>query len=363
MTQTKQVVVLVAALDWGLGHAGRIVPLVRELQHQGAAVVLAGAGRSGYLLRRECPDLPYEECPPYAMNYAGKSMYTAMLRQLPKVITTIFGEHRWLRRLHQKYGFDAVISDSRFGCFHPNIYSVMVAHQLNLPLRPPILSMVVNWFYRQLLNRFDEIWVPDFPDGLSGRLSFPSPFPRTQYLGLLSRMNPSQQPPEYELLVLLSGPEPQRTRLEEIVVKQLNDELPNLPTLLVQGKTEATVRKQLPGTETTIVSYLAGMELQRAFSASRMILCRSGYSSLMDLARMAKPAILLPTPGQPEQEYLGQRCRDLGWAYLCHAQEELNLAEAIREVKRNHYRISTGEKGYTNRLEQVVADFLPALKA
>lgn len=362
MTQTKQVVVLVAALDWGLGHAGRIVPVVQELQRQGASVVLAGAGRSGLLLQKECPDLPFEACPPYAIHYAGSSMYLSMLRQLPKIAMAIVREYFWLRRLHRRYHFNAIISDSRFGCFHPAARSVMVAHQLNLQLQPAVLSTLVNWLYRRLLDRFDEIWIPDFPDGLSGQLSSPSPFANTHYLGLLTRMTPNASGRKYDLLVLLSGPEPQRSQLENLVRKQLQDDLPHLSALIVQGKTERSEKELLIGTKTEVVSFLSGTQLLEVMATAEVVLCRSGYSSLMDLARLRKSAILIPTPGQPEQEYLAQRCRDLGWAYVC-AQGNLDLSEAIVEVSRKVYWMAPEHEAYVNKMKMVVAGFLRSVRA
>jgi predicted glycosyltransferase len=360
LAEKQHPLILVGVLDWGLGHAGRTIPVVKELQRQGAKVVLAGAGRAGILLQKECPDLPYLECPAYAVNYKGRNMFWAMFRQLPKIAAAILREHRWLRRIQGIYHFDAIISDSRFGCFHPSVPSVMVAHQLNLLLKPRWIFTIVNWFYRQLLRRFDEIWVPDHPNGLSGKLSTPSPFRNTRYLGWLSRMQPAAPAVKYELMVLLSGPEPQRSQLEEIILQQLSNDLPALSALLVQGKTEGHFKRRLANTNTEVISFLTGEELSRALAQARFVLCRAGYSSLMDLAVLQKPAILLPTPGQPEQEYLARHCADSGWAYITR-EEELDLKQAIREVKEKHYRIAPGYLDHTGRLSQVISTFLHAL--
>lgn len=334
MPDPDQKLILVAVLDWGLGHAGRIIPVVRALQGQGFSVMLASSGRAGLLLQHECPGLKYLECPAYKVRYPSRNMYRNMLLQLPHIFLTMIREHLWLRRIAREYRINGIVSDSRFGCFHPSLASVLITHQLRLVLQPNWVSRVVNWGYRHILHRFDEIWVPDTPNGLSGFLSYPSPFSSTRYIGCLSRLHPqlNAKEPEYELLVLLSGPEPQRSKLEELVVKQLKS-LPHLRSLVVQGITDQTEDSVIKGTESKMVSFLAGEDLLKAIHSARIVLCRSGYSSLMDLARLGKKAILVPTPGQPEQEYLGQRCREMDWAKVVE-QENLNLSTALSAAEK-----------------------------
>lgn len=321
-----------AVLDWGLGHAARSIALIRELQRQGARLIIAGSGAAGLLLRRECPDIPYLECPAYAVHYRGRNMYLSMFRQLPKIFTAILREHLWLRQLVRTKAIDLIISDSRFGCFHPAVPSLILSHQLQLPLSPPWLSRLVNWLYHRILARFQAVWVPDQANGLSGSLSFPSPLARTRYIGCLSRLQPGGQVNDrYALLVLLSGPEPQRSFLETIILEQLRDQLPG-PVLLVRGRPDLPDDKslQLPGVE--VVNVLAGTALQEALQSTEVVLCRSGYSSLMDLARLGKKAILVPTPGQPEQEYLAQRCRQYHWTGV-QSQDALHIPQALIQLK------------------------------
>lgn len=315
-------------LDWGLGHASRIIPVIRALQKQNVEVILASSGRAGYLLRAECPELPYVACPAYAVQYTAKNMYWNMFRQGPKMLLAMVKEHFWLRRLVAEQKIDAVISESRFGCFHTAVPSVVVTHQLRLLLSPIWLSKLVNWMYQKMLHRFDMIWVPDIPNGLSGFLSYSSPFSSTHYIGLLSRMIVIKQEIDYDLLVLLSGPEPQRTILENQVVSQLK-EIKDISVLIVQGKTDSKFESEVNAVK--IVSYLSGEDLQAAIAKASVVLCRSGYSSLMDLACMGKQAILVPTPGQPEQEYLAKRCQEQDWAYVVD-QSNFDLKEALQEI-------------------------------
>lgn len=332
MIRSDQKVVLVAALDWGLGHASRSIPVVAELRKQGAEVILAGSGPSGLLLRKSYPQLTYVACPPYRIHYRGSSMYWSMFRQLPKIGVAVFREYFWLRKIIRDYHIQAVISDSRFGCFHPRVPSVILTHQLQLQLQPRWLSLLVNRIYQGWLRQFDEVWIPDLPNGLSGRLSHPSPFQHSRFVGYLSRFSPGGQMYQWDLLILLSGPEPQRSQLESIVRSQL-DQLAGLRVLLVQGKPEKEGREVIREKQ-EVYSYLTGSALEAAIASSAIVLCRSGYSSLMDLARMRKRAILIPTPGQPEQEYLARRCREKSWATVVRDQHDLKLAAAVAAAKR-----------------------------
>lgn len=346
---------MVTVLDWGLGHAGRSIPLIAELKQQGARVILASSGRAGYLLRDAYPELTYLECPAYNVHYKGQNMYWNIFRQLPKIFWATFREHFWLRKFVQKNQVDAVISDSRFGCFHHSIPSVIITHQLRLRIRPPLLSQAVNWCYRLLLDRFNAVWVPDEPNGLSGALSYPSPFSQTTYLGGLSRFQPIRCPVRYDLLVLLSGPEPQRTNLERLVLFQLR-KLPKLKVLVVQGKTDLKEEQKL-NNSVRVVSYLSGAALQEAIAAAKVVLCRSGYSSLMDLAAMGKKAILVPTPGQPEQEYLARRCDQLGWAWIAR-QDDLEIGKALQEALQDYDKVGFRSVDRVEHLHSIVTQFL-----
>lgn len=324
---------MVTVLDWGLGHATRSVPLVEELLSQGAFVVLGGSGSSGQLLRLQFPNLPYIEFPAYRIHYRGPNIYFAILQQLPKMIRVIYREHQLLKRLAIQYLLDGVISDSRFGCFHARLPSVFVAHQLRILLPSRWMYLPVNFLYRLIVRRFGAVWVPDTvaAGGLSGHLSHPSPFRNTQYLGLLSRLHPTPTEQHYDLLVLLSGPEPQRSRLENLIRKQVAGM--NLGrVLLVQGKAEAAGSANTIDGPIEIIPYLDATDLSQALSSSGVILCRSGYSSLMDLVRLRRRTILVPTPDQPEQEYLAQRCADAGWA-VAMSQRHFNLAKAMAQVE------------------------------
>lgn len=341
-----------------MGHAARSLPLIEQLLQEGVAVIMASHGRAGLLLRRSFPEVPYVECPPYQVHYRGRSFYLAIFRQLPGIFRAAFLEHRWLRRFVRETRVDAVISDSRFGCFHPTLRSVLLTHQLRLPLQPSWLACLVNGIYQWHLRRFDEIWVPDLPNGLSGTLSFPSPLARTRYLGHLSRFRAEQVTQQYDLLVLLSGPEPQRTYLENILLRQLEN-IGDLRILFVQGRTELEARTMV-NAQLEVVSYLAGPALQRALASAAVVLCRSGYSSLMDLAAGGKRAILVPTPGQPEQEYLAERCQEMGWA-IVQRQDQIDIERALRASQREKRQFPNPGIEPNDRLTVLLKEFLTGI--
>ncbi len=332
---TTRRTVLVAPLDWGLGHAGRSVPLIRALRQLGCQVLIASAGDALALLRAECPDVPAYELPAYGIRYPTGHMAWNMLRQAPRLAAAVGREHRWLRRFVREHPLDLVISDSRFGCFHPRVPGVLLTHQLE-PI-VPVPGTAVRTGYRAMLHRFREIWIPDFPppDDLAGCLSDPGAYRvPVRYLGWLSRFEKGQASvatPVTDLLVLLSGPEPQRTRLEERLWPQL--QASRLRIRLVRGLPGQPARlPQLAATGSIIVeNALYGEALQTAIVSARVVLCRSGYSTLMDLAALRRPAILIPTPGQTEQLYLAERVQRQGWG-LARPQATFQLSEAWPRV-------------------------------
>lgn len=351
--------ILVAVLDWGLGHASRSIPVIAELLRQDVEVIMASSGRAGLLLQMHYPELLYLDCPAYDVHYRGVNLYWGIFRQLPKIYRTILKEKRWFNRVVRSHGLDAVISDSRFGCYQASISSVMLTHQLQLQLHPHWLSKIVNYFYKQWLSRFKYIWVPDKPGGLSGVLSSPSPFPQTTYLGCISRFCRVNQPLNLDLLILLSGPEPQRTYLEERILAQLKH-ISEIKVKLVQGITDQEKQWTLKD-HIEVVSYLSGDDLQQALAESEIVLCRSGYSSLMDLAAMQKQAIIVPTPGQPEQEYLADRCQMNDWAVVVPNQSTLDIKEALIIAHSSKQKVGFPQLTTGQVLKKSIAQFLKNL--
>lgn len=323
--------ILVAPLDWGIGHSTRCVPIIRELLRQGAEVVIASNGRPLKVLQREFPELTALKLPAYDVRYPFKNILLNLLIQYPRLVATVIAEHVMIRRWVRKYQLDGIISDNRLGCFTGLVPNVVITHQINLKAPGSWLSRVANRMNHFFLNRYDRCWVPDRQgkDNLSGALSHPSPLSHTTYVGPLTRlksMKPSER--QYDVLALLSGPEPQRTHLEKEILRQAA----RLPwkVLLVQGKPESEkAPKASPNIE--VIPFLDADALSHAIADAKMVICRSGYSTLMDLAVLGKRALLVPTPGQTEQEYLAEFLEDSG-AFLTQKQEDLSLEKGIPAV-------------------------------
>ncbi|MCB0570599.1 MAG: hypothetical protein KDC66_12575 [Phaeodactylibacter sp.] len=321
--------VLVTPLDWGLGHATRCVPVIRELQRQGAEPVLATAGRAAAYLKAEFPGLEHILFPAYDIRYPTANMYWNMGLQAVKLLRVIRQEHELLQAVIRQRNVRAVISDNRFGCFSSLAPSVFITHQSNLAVPSFPAWWAANKANQFFMRQYREWWLPDYkPEGFSGALSRPLAQLPYRCLGILSRFTPMQCDPTYDVLALLSGPEPQRSRLEQVLVQQLRF-LPHR-VLLVQGKTESYEEFEA-APNIKVVSFLNQAGLQQALTASKQVVCRSGYSSLMDLAATGKKALLIPTPGQPEQQYLAMHLQSRGICPFQH-QHSVNLTQGLARI-------------------------------
>lgn len=323
--------ILFAILNWGLGHATRSIPIIKHLQRKGIQVTLASDGEALLLLRAEFPQLEILELPSYHVTYAQKNMMGHMVKMLPKIFWAIRKENQILQTYLKERNIDGIISDNRYGCYAPNIPSVLMTHQMQLLLPNKIASWVANRLLQAAVSRFQEVWVPDAAQdlSLSGKLSTPTwKMPSLKNIGILTRMTSGEREREYDVAVILSGPEPLRTRLEEILMEQAL----NLPMdfIFIQGKTHTSTHFRA-SENIEVISYLTTTELQKIIHASRVIVCRSGYSSIMDLAMLGKKAILIPTPGQPEQEYLADRFHTKK-IFPRQLQHEINLEKGIKTL-------------------------------
>ena len=311
--------ILISPLDWGLGHASRIIPLINRYIEQGDNVIIAGSGLSLSLLKKQFPTLESIEIPSFSMRYsAGKSQVWAVAKAFPRLIYYSIREHSALKRIVKEENIDFIISDNRFGLYHKTVPSAYITHQLliKLPKGWAWLEPFVAFVHRCIINRFTECWVPDFEDmseSLAGELSHPAKLPRNvKYIGILSRFSERCIPYGRETitpnlaLAILSGAEPQRTIFEnELLTSLQNNTSENI--ILIQGKIEAEPKITKVG-KVTVYNYMNTEELKEYMLKADEIICRSGYSSIMDLYALGKlkNATLIPTPGQSEQEYLAE---------------------------------------------------------
>jgi len=328
---------LVCPLEWGLGHAARCIPIIRTLLDQNHRVTIAADGTPADLLREEFPNLPLVRLLGYGIRYpASGNMAMAMALQMPKLLAGAIREHVRLGQLIRDLAIDTVISDSRFGLFNKHVQSIYITHQLTIkfPRGLSLFEPLLARFHRTLIERYDECWIPDLPDepNLAGELSHPRRLPsNAKFIGPLSRMSREAAPGEScNLLIVLSGPEPQRTIFEKTILAQVSQAV-DLKIILIRGVTGKPSEWQKQG-NVKLCSYLTSGQLNRLMLSAKMILTRPGYSTIMDLAALGKKAILIPTPGQTEQEYLATRLKKK-MIFYSEPQKEFGLSRCLRAAK------------------------------
>lgn len=357
--------ILVAPLDWGLGHATRCIPIIRELQRQDCEVLLAGEGAQAALLKNEFPSLELLPLKGYRIRYSksGIGLFWGMINQIPQINKAIRFERQWLNDTVKEYRLDAVISDNRYGFHNKSVFSVFITHQLL------IKTYCGGWTERILqrknykhINHFSECWIPDNENenNLAGILSHPVKKPKTpfQYIGWLSRMKKENISSEKDhLLFLLSGPEPQRTILENIIVEQI-----------AHYPQTATIVRGLPGAASMIPStnslkfynHLPVDDLGKEMERAEIIIARSGYSTIMDIVKLQKKSILIPTPGQTEQEWLAGYLSGKNIAMSC-SQKEFKLDDILAKAKDFSYWLYPWAE--ENKLNIVIAKLIQSIEA
>ncbi|MEN8765109.1 MAG: glycosyltransferase [Wenyingzhuangia sp.] len=292
--------IIVAPLNWGWGHATRCIPLIREILNLGYQPVIACDGDALIFLKKEFSSEEFLELPSYGIKYKEFFLWSIILN-IPKIIKAIFKEKSVIKNYVKQHKNETIgiISDNRLGVYCLGIPSVYMTHQLNI--KAGFLSSIVNIIHHFFIKKHKECWVPDDSErSLSGDLSTQSIGLNVKYIGVLSRFTKRKVPIEYDLLILLSGIEGQRLALEEVMMNQLQGYQGKV--LLVRGSLKPSTRN-FPK-QVKVVDYLLSDQLENALNASRQVVARSGYSTIMDMAILEKKAFYIPTVGQTEQEYL-----------------------------------------------------------
>ena len=296
--------ILLAPLNWGLGHATRSYSLIKSLLKNNNSVVLASDGDALLWLKNEFPELKTYSLPELKIRYSRKRGAAAgVIRRLPHYIKSIKKDYKAIVPIIEAEQINLIISDNRYGVYHPKIPSVLITHQLRI-VHP--FGKFIDLPFRNYLEKFDEIWVPDFPDHtLSGLLSQPLEPLSTPvvFIGPLSRFTKtSDKHPEFKFLTIVSGPEPHRTQLSYALIDHLK-KLKEPCAIILSQPEMGNFRIE---DNMSIWSDLSSMEIEDLIDRSEIVICRSGYSSIMDLFRKKKKALFIPTPGQPEQVYLAK---------------------------------------------------------
>jgi uncharacterized protein (TIGR00661 family) len=328
--------ILVTVLDWGLGHATRCIPLVRNLLAKNCRVSIAGSGPSLALLKLEFPELSFHEISPYKITYpVHHFFFFHFLFLSPRILKVISAEKKEIERLVKIHRFNAIISDNRYGCYAKQVKSVLMTHQTNIQL-PGWMAWskkLVNLINHRLVKRFDMCWVPDLPGSrFSGKLTATPNLP-LKWVGILSRFTSNEIGVEDKhILGLVSGPEPQRTIFEKILIREMKKT--NQPGVLLRGLPQAVANETRDG-NIILINHASSPELQRIISKADVVISRSGFSTIMDMIALGKKRVIfVPTPGQTEQEYLAVEMNERKMA-LSQSQQSFNLPEAM--LKLNDY--------------------------
>lgn len=312
--------ILVAPLNWGLGHASRCVPLIQRFLDEGHEVILGGDGESLTLLKRHFPTLRYTYLAPLNLRYSkGSRQVWAMLKAIPKLLAWALKDHAMLKALLREEQIDQIISDNRFGLYNKATECVYMTHQLHimLPKGWKWAEKIASRIHARIYARFNKVWVPDYEEkekSLAGELSHQGDVRRNdvrctiEYIGPLSRFEraidrESERSGDFDVVAVLSGLEPHRTMLEKEILARYQDT--DERVLIVQGLMHRP-NVRIKRANFTIVPTMHDAELAQALSGAKHIIARSGYSTIMDLHALGilDKAELIPTPGQPEQEYL-----------------------------------------------------------
>jgi uncharacterized protein (TIGR00661 family) len=360
--------ILICPLDWGLGHATRCIPIIRHLLKLKCRVFIAGSGRSLTLLQTEFPESTFIRLKSYKYFYSRKArMVLSMIFSAPFIFYGIFRENQQLKKIIRQYKIQGVISDNRFGLWSSKVPCAYISHQIRIKAAYPwhFTEPLLYRIHRYFIKKYDVLWIPDHEKepSLSGELVHNiDKSIHCRYIGPLSRFHGFGLPDEREnktfssdILAIISGPEPQRSIFESIITRQAPTVTQKI--VLLQGKPESHAEPYKKN-NLTIYPHVETSVLVQMIANAGTILCRPGYSSIMDLAVLGKNAFFVPTPGQTEQEYLANYFQELGVCRYSN-QQSFNLSEV---AEHSLFFPGFGSFSITNQFEQTVEDFVECIR-
>lgn len=340
--------ILISPLDWGLGHATRCIPIIQFLEKYNTEIFIAAEHDVKNLLQREFPEIVFIDFKGYRIKYNKNGNFKSkILSQIPSIIRSIKNENYVLKSIVKKYNIDIIISDNRYGFRNENCYNIFITHQLEILTGNRFLNKIIQKINYYFINKFDECWIADVPEfpGLAGKLSHPKAFPRIsfKYTGILSRFKKRVTDISINFLFIISGPEPQRTIFE--------NELKRIAANLHGEKVFILGKPGVLNKTSDEINHAEAEDLNRLINSSEIVICRSGYSSIMDLISCEKKALLHPTLGQTEQEYLAELHN--GKNGFLHLKNLNELKSKIIELQN-----LPAAKSYTNNLEILVHELM-----
>jgi UDP:flavonoid glycosyltransferase YjiC (YdhE family) len=336
--------VFLSPLNWGLGHSTRDIPIIKELLSKGHEVTIGTSGNALALLKRECPECNFIVFKDYPAPYSASRFFLPkFVASIPILLRAMARERKKLDQILRGNRFDLIISDNRMGVYSSKIPSYFITHQLRFSLPSylypfEMLTIPINSFFH---TKYEGVIVPDInPNGgslnLSGKLcrsNLDATNKRAYYAGILTSTGKKLVDEDLDYLIIVSGPEPQRTKLEEIIMKQMQ-KLPGEKVVLL-GSPQEEDHKKLDE-HTTVHSYVSTDEKVELMNRARFLITRSGYTTMMEMAELDKKhGLFTPTPGQTEQEYLSSYYAKLGW-FLSRSQYKIKLPDDVDAAMQYH---------------------------
>lgn len=326
--------IIYGVCSWGLGHATRSLPVIRKLISEKNNLTVISNGRSLEVLKKELgEEITYVDIPDYPMllsentrQFLAKSMV-----YWPVFIKRIEDGLAALQKILNKKHYDCIISDARYDMYSKKIPSFFISHQMRImnPLQIKMFERAMERFNMFFFKRYIGIIVPDYKENnLSGNLShnlMRIDENRIHYVGVLSDFTKRPMKKDIDYLISISGPEPQRSILEEKLASQTHD-LPGNVVMTLGKAEDYSIKKK---DKLTTYSFVTKELREELLNKTKMVISRSGYSTLMDVAVVGTKALFIPTPGQIEQEYLSQYHNQLGTFYSV-SQEAVNLKADVK---------------------------------
>ncbi len=307
LLEIKNKKILYGVLNWGLGHASRSSKIIEQLIEQQNKITLVSSGEALAYLKNKFPNLVCENSGADEIFYpTHKQLWVKILLQSSKILKSIKKESAFVKqKIENDSTIDLLISDNCYGFYSEKISSIFITHQLNV--KSPSFEKKIQKKIHALIQPFSEIWIPDFEgeNNLSGQLSRPLiAGKKCTYINPISILHPAENEikPVYDYCAIVSGPEKQRTVFENKILKFFKKQ--HQPTTLIRGIVGKDVPEIASTKLMTVHNFKSGEELNQIINQSKIIIARSGYSTIMDMYFLKKSCILLPTPGQTEQQYL-----------------------------------------------------------
>lgn len=338
MSAQKSAIFAISSL--GLGHATRTLAIVKFYLKNRYTITIVSEGNALAFLRRELEkeNVEFLSLPDYPpLQREGKLRY--LIADLFRTAKMIRKEHAFLEKLlrAREDSYEFVFSDGRYGFYSSRIPSFLLSHQISFHM-PPFLSWmrrVAEYANYRYFKKFDTIFIPDFkerPKSLAGDLSHARILSRLphHYVGYMSSYEYMNVPEDIDYLFIIAGflKEHRHSFIEKLI-----EEAKKLPgkKVFVLGDTSKETVERLPEHNIEIRSFATEPLRSELFNRARVIVSRSGYTTVMDLAALGKRAVLVPTPHQTEQEYLGQYLSEKHFFITAHSENALT-AELLKQA-------------------------------